>query len=79
MKAFKILLKEIKQENKWGYTEKGIVRKGVVVLPYKNEEIELKKGDIIYFQDDYVKEFNEPDICKDDIISTNPTNLVCQK
>lgn len=76
MKAFKIILKEIKSENIWNYEEVGKVRLGEVAFPYKNEEIDLKKGDVVYFMDDYIKKFS---IEGKEYISTNPTNLVIQK
>ena len=54
MKCFKILLREIKQENQWDYHDKDEVKKGEVVFDFKgkldDEWVELKKGDIIYYQ-----------------------------
>lgn len=76
IKVFKILLKELKEENKWGYEEKGGVKVGEVVFPFKGEDFELKKGDIVYFQDDYPKKFI---LDGKEHISTNPQNLICQK
>lgn len=77
MKAFKIILKEIKEESKWGdYQDKGVVQTGEVMFPFKAEDVELKKGDIVYFQDDYIKRFT---LEGKEYISTNPTNLICLK
>lgn len=76
MKAFKILLKEIKEENIWGTNDKEEARKGEVVFDYKNEEIELKKGAIVYYDHDYVKNIS---VEGKQYLSINPTNLVCQK
>ena len=74
MIAFKILLKEKKQEDKWGVAPK--VRIGTLAFDYKNEELDLKKGAIIYFAGDYIKEIT---IDGEDYISTNHTDLICQK
>lgn len=77
MKVFKILLKEIKQpQNKWNYREKGVIQSGEIAFSFKNEELDLKKGDIVYFQDDYIKKFS---LEGKEYISTNPANLICQK
>ena len=77
MKAFKIILRETKEENKWpGYIPKGGIKVGEVVFPFKNEEMDLKKGDIVYFQDDYLKELI---LDGKEYVSTNPANLICQK
>lgn len=54
MRAYKILLKEIKEENVWGYQDKEAVKCGEVAFDYKgkldDEVIELKKGDKVYYQ-----------------------------
>ena len=54
MRSFKILLKEIKQENAWGYQDKDEVKCGEVAFDFKgkldDEWIELKKGDKLYYQ-----------------------------
>lgn len=76
MKAFKIILTDKTEKNKWHYEEQNKVRVGEVMFPYKNDEIELKKGDVVYFLDDHPREFN---LDGQDYISTNPTNLICQK
>jgi co-chaperonin GroES (HSP10) len=76
MKAYKILLKVNKEENKWDYEAKGAVQIGEVAFPYKNDDVDLKKGDIVYFQDDYSHKLN---IDGKEFISTNPTNLICLK
>lgn len=76
MKAYKILLKESKEENKWGVETKDQVRIGEVAYAFKAEDIDLKKGDIVYFQDDYAKKLT---IDGKEFISTNPSALICQK
>lgn len=54
MRAFKILLKEIKQENEWDYEDKDEVKLGEVAFDFKGkldeEDLELKKGDQVYYQ-----------------------------
>lgn len=76
IKAYKILLKEIKEENPWGYEATGQVKVGQVMYDFKSEDVELKKNDIVYFQDDYVKKLT---LDGEQLLSTNPTNLICQK
>lgn len=46
----KLLLSPIKTENKWGYEDKEEVKKGTIVFPFKNDEVELSKGDEVYYQ-----------------------------
>jgi len=54
MRAFKILVKELKQDNAWGYQDKDEVKHGEIAFDYKgkldDEIVELKKGDVIYYQ-----------------------------
>ena len=54
MKCYKLLLKEVKQENNWGYQDKDAIKLGLVAFPFKgkieDEEVEFKKGDEILFQ-----------------------------
>ena len=54
MRSFKLLLKEIKQENAWGYQDKDEIKLGEVAFNFKgkldDEVVELKKGDKVYFQ-----------------------------
>ena len=80
-RAFKIVLKEIKEENKWGYDDKLQAQVGELVYPFtfKGEDdklVELKKGDVVLFKDDYPKKF---EIEGKEYISTNPNSLICQK
>lgn len=74
MKSFKIIIKEQTKKNEWGMMPK--TRIGKLTFDYKNEELDLKKGAILYFEGDYIKEVN---IDGEDYISINPTNLICQK
>ena len=54
MKSYKLLLKEIKQENEWDYQDKDQVKLGEVAFDFKgkldDEVIELKRGDKVYYQ-----------------------------
>jgi len=78
MKAFKILLKEIKQENTWGYQDKDEVKLGEVAFPFKgkleDEEITLKKGDKVYYQYG-----NPAKLDGEDYILISLNSLVCLK
>ncbi len=82
MKTYKILLKLNKEDNKWeGATPKGIVQVGEVVSSFKfknsaDEIEELKKGDIVHFQDDYP---HKVIINDKEFISTSPTNLIIKE
>ena len=78
MKIFKLLLKEVKQENKWGYDPKEEVKLGLVAFPFKGKtddyEFDLKKGDSVYYQyGTHVK------IDDEDYILVSLTSLICQK
>lgn len=47
----KLLVKEIKQETEWvGYEDKEAAKLGTVSFDFKGEDIEVKKGDKIYYQ-----------------------------
>ena len=54
MKTFKLLLKEVQQENSWGYQDKDAVKLGLVAFPFKGKtddyDFDLKKGDEVYYQ-----------------------------
>lgn len=81
MKAFKILLRLKEEENKWGTRPLDEIQVGEVMAAFKfknsaDEIEELKKGDTVYFQDEYAKKLV---IDGKELISTNPTNLICQK
>ncbi len=78
MKTFKLLLKEIKEENDWGYQDKDAVKRGKVAFPFKGKtddyDFDLKKEDEVYYQ------YSTP--CKldgEDYILVSLTSLVCQK
>lgn len=78
MKAFKIILKEIEQENIWGNKDKDEVKLGKVVFDFKGkldeEVIELKKGQEVYYQYGTNAKLNGEEYI---LISTN--SLVCLK
>ena len=74
MRAFKILLKEETKKDSWGEMPK--TRIGKLAFDYKNEELDLKKGAVLYFEGDFIKEVS---IDGEEYISINPTNLLCQK
>lgn len=81
MQAFKIVLKEIKVENPFGYEPKDIAQEGELFFDFKFKAeddtiVSLKKGDIVLFKDDYPKKFKIGD---EELISTNPNNLICLK
>lgn len=78
MRIFKLLLKEIKTETEWDYEDKEAVKSGEVAYDFKGkvdeELIELKKGDIIYYQyGTKVKLDNE------DLVLVSLSSIVCQK
>jgi len=78
MKCFKLLLKEIPQENAWGYQDKDAIKLGKIAFPFKGKtddyDFDLKKGDEVYFQyGTNVKLDGE------DYILVSLTSLVCQK
>lgn len=54
MKLFKLILKEIKQENEWGYKDKDEVKLGEVAFDFTGKvdevEVQFKKGDKVYYQ-----------------------------
>ena len=54
MKTFKLLLKEIKQENTWGYKDKDAIKLGLVAFPFKGKtddyDFDLKKSDEVLYQ-----------------------------
>lgn len=78
MKTYKLLLKEVKQENKWGYEDKDEVKLGKVAFPFKGKtddtEFDLKKGEEVYYQ------YGTPaKIEGEEYILVSLTSLVCQK
>lgn len=78
MKTFKLLLKEIKQENNWGYQDKDAIKLGLVAFPFKGKtddyDFDLKKGDTIYYQYGTNVKFNG-----EDYVLVSLTSLVAQK
>ena len=80
MQAFKIILKVDKVINDYGYEDKSAIRTGTVAFPveFKHNEtiMELNKGDVIYFQDEFARELF---IDGEEYLSTNPANLVIKK
>lgn len=78
MRTFKLLLKEIKQENKWGYNDKEEVKLGKVAFSFKGKtddyDFDLKKGDEVYYQYG-----NSCKLDGEDYVLVSLTQLVCQK
>lgn len=78
MRAFKLLLKEIKQENQWGYEDKDAIKLGEVAFPFKgkidDEKVEFKKGDKIYYQYG-----TNAKLDGEDYVLTSLTSVVWQK
>lgn len=78
MKYFKLLLKEIKEENMWGVPEKDAVKKGKVAFGFKGKtddtEYDLKKGDEVLYQ--YGTSLK---IDGEDYQLVSLTSLICQK
>lgn len=54
MKIYKLLVRELTQEDQWGYNDKDAVKLGEVVFPYKgkidDEEVGFTKGQKLYYQ-----------------------------
>lgn len=78
MKLFKLLLKEIKQENDWGIEDKDAIKLGTVAFSFKGKtddtDFDLKKGDEIYYQHGTAVKFKG-----EDYVLVSLTQLVCQK
>jgi co-chaperonin GroES (HSP10) len=80
MKAFKLLLKEPEKDD-WGYEKKGEAKTAEVMFDFKfktdtDEIVEVKKGDIVMYHDDYPKKINIDGV---EYISPSVNNLVCLK
>lgn len=79
MKIYKLLLKEIKQDEKWpGYEDKEAVKIGKVAFNFKGKtddtDFDLKKGDEVYYQ------YGTPaKIDGEDYVLVSLTSLICQK
>lgn len=78
MKIFKLLLKEIKEENTWGVQDKDAIKLGSVVFPFKGNtddyEFDLKKGDEVYYQYG-----TNAKLDGEEYVLVSLTSLVCQK
>lgn len=78
MILYKLLLKEVKQENDWGYTDKDAIKLGKVVFPFKGKtddtDFDLKKGDEIFYQYGTAVKLEG-----EDYILVSLTQLVAQK
>lgn len=78
MKTFKLLLKEIKEENEWGYQDKDAVKKGEVAFDFKGKtddyEFDLKVGEKVYYQYG-----TNAKLDGEDYVLVSLTSLVCQK
>ena len=78
MKTFKLILKEIKQENKWGVENKDSVKYGKVAFPFKGKtddyDFDLKKNDEVCYQ--YGTPIN---MDGEEYVLVSLTSLVCQK
>lgn len=78
MKTYKLLLKEVQQENSWGYQDKEAIKLGKVAFPFKGKtddyDFDLKKGDEVYYQYG-----TNAKLDGEDYILVSLTSLVAQK
>ena len=78
MKTYKLLLKEIKEDNAWGYQDKDAIKRGIVAFPFKGKtddyDFDLKKGDEVYFQYG-----TKATLDGQEYTLVSLTSLVCQK
>lgn len=78
MRAFKLLLKEVKQENKWDYEPKDEIKLGKVAITFTgmvdDNPVEFKKGDEIYYQHG-----TKATLDGEDYILVSLTSIVCLK
>ncbi len=78
MRTFKLLLKEIKEEDMWGQPPKDAVKHGTVAFPFKGKtddyDFDLKKGEEVYYQHGTPVKLDGQDY---QLVSL--TQLVCQK
>ena len=78
MKTFKLLLKEVPQENTWGYQDKDAIKLGKVAFSFNGKtddyDFDLKKGDEVYYQYGTNAKLNG-----EDYILVSLTSLVAQK
>lgn len=78
MRAFKLILKEIKQEDKWGVENKDAVKLGEIAFDFKgkldDEVVEFKKGEQIYYQYG-----NPATLDSEEYVLVNLSSLVWQK
>ena len=78
MQTFKLMVREVKQEDAFGYVDKDAVKLGTVAFPFKGKtddyDFNLKKGDKVYFQ------YGNPvKLDGEEYTLVSLTNLVCQK
>lgn len=78
MRYFKLLLKEIKEENKWGTLDKDAIKRGKVAFSFKGKtddtEFDLKKGDEVYYQYGTATKLDG-----EEYVLVSLTSLICQK
>lgn len=76
--TWKLLLKEIKQENEWNYEDKEAIKLGEVAVSFKGKtddtQYDLKKGDKVYYQHG-----SKVKIEDEEYILVSLTSLVCPK
>jgi co-chaperonin GroES (HSP10) len=78
MRTFKLLLKEIKDENKWGVQDKDAIKRGIVAFNFKGKtddyDFDLKKGEEVYYQYG-----TQAKLDGEEYVLVSLTSLVCQK
>ncbi len=78
MKYFKLLVKEVKQENDWGTTDKDAIKMGKVAFSFKGKtddtDFDLKKGDEVMYQYGTLIKIDGEEY---QLVSL--TSLICQK
>jgi len=79
MRTFKLLLKEVKQEEGiGGYTDKDAIKIGTLMFPFKgkieDEEVSFKKGDEIAYQYG-----NKVSLDGEDLQLVSLSNIIWQK
>lgn len=70
----KLLVKEIKTENKWNYEDKEEVKHGIVSFAFKGENVELKRDDEVFYQYG-----NNVKIEGNEFVLVSESNLIAQK
>lgn len=78
MICYKLLLKEIKEENQWGYDDKEAVKLGKVAFAFKGKtddtDFDLKEGEEVYYQHGTKCKLNG-----EEYVLVSLTQLVCSK